>query len=374
MRVLAFAASVALLLIVPSAAATPRGLKLVVRDGNRISLLANGQARKLPAAPYRELAFSGDGRLVSIGGWIVGHAKLPTQRLVWAPTGERAAYVTTQGAVVEWTPRGKRRIEPNGWGADWGLAWSTDGALAVSRGNTLWVLQGGSAHRVVGPLSPNTGTGGPDIPIPFAWVGDHVLWWRWPGSGSVAADGIALYEDATELGTTLMYPDYAAVCGTHVAFVEGHDRESTDNKKILFDGRDVSGSVRRSWSTPACSANGRLVASASRNDPNAFRRPHRAIRQLLPTPKQLTRPPWGWSDEDPRLLPDGSLLFVRSRIASKRDDNTWLDTQTGRVMLLAHGKLTQVTQIGYRNLDEQTSYLGPYYGHFDWTQFLAVAP
>jgi len=68
------------------------------------------------------------------------------------------------------------------------------------------------------------------------------------------------------------------------------------------------------------------------------------------------------------------LLFVRSRIASKRDDNTWLDTQTGRVMLLAHGKLTQVAQIGYRNLDEQTSYLGPYYGHFDWTQFLAVAP
>jgi len=43
-------------------------------------------------------------------------------------------------------------------------------------------------------------------------------------------------------------------------------------------------------------------------------------------------------------------------------------------MLLAHGKLTQVAQIGYRNLDEQTSYLGPYYGHFDWTQFLAVAP
>jgi hypothetical protein len=54
-------------------------------------------------------------------------------------------------------------------------------------------------------------------------------------------------------------------------------------------------------------------------------------------------------------------------------DNTWLDTETGRVMLLAHGKLTQVVQIGYRNLDEQTSYLGPYYGHFDWTQFLAVA-
>jgi hypothetical protein len=363
----------ATLLVVSSAGAAPRGLELLVRDGNQLTLVGN---QTIEVGPYRPLAFSGDGRLFSIGGTIVGQAKLPTRTLAWAPTGERAAYVTSEGAVVEWTPLGKRFLEPKGWGATWwaGIAWSADGALAVPRGNSLWVIRGGSTTRVVGPLAPNSGTGGPDVPEPFAWVGDHVLWWRWPGSGSVAADGIDLYEDATKLGTTLRYADYTAVCGTHVTFVQGIDRESTDNKKIVMDGRDVSRDPRHSWATPACSPTGRLVAAASRNDPNAFREPHRSIWQLLPQRRQLTRPPWGWSDEDPQLLTDGSLLFVRTRLTSKRDGSTWLDTQTGRVMLLAHGKLVQMARIGYRNVDELKTYLGPYYGHYDWSQFLAVHP
>jgi len=366
---------------VPAAGAVPPGLKLLVRGGNQISLLYLDRPtpfrQPLNPAPYRTLAFSGDGRLVSIGGWIVSRGvKLPTQSPAWAPTGERAAYATSEGAVVEWTPKGKRVIEPKGWGAtSWaGLAWSRDGALAVPRGNELWALRDGSARRVFGPLAPNAGTGGPDVPKPFAWAGSHVLWWRWPGSGSVAADGIDLYEDGTKLGTTLPYRDYVATCGTHVAFVAGIDRESTDNKKLVFDGRDVSGGPTRSWSTPACTPGGRLVAAASRNDPNAFRAPHRALWQLLPTRKQLTRPPWGWSDEDPRLLPEGSVLFVRSRITARRNGNTWLDTGKGRVMLLTQGKLVQVAEIGYRDVDELKTFFGPYFGHYDWSNFLAVAP
>lgn len=360
----------ACVVLVPAAASATGSPTVVARDGAKIASVATGRAG-------RAVRFSGDGRLVSVGGLIVGRADLPTKTLTWAPTGERAAYVTTQGAVVEWTPAGGRRfLEPKGWGAtDWaGLAWSRDGALAVPRGNELWVLRKGTATRVVGPLAPNTGTGGPDVPEPFAWVGDRVLWFRWPGSGSVASDGIDLYEDGTKLGTTLPYRDYVAVCGARVAFVAGIDRESTDDKKLVFDGRDVSGDPKRSWSTPACTSGGRLVAAASRNDPNAFRAPHRAIWQVLPTRRQLTRPPAGWSDEDPRLLPNGSLLFVRSRITSKRSGDTWLDTEQGRVMHLSHGKLVQVTQIGYRNLDETKVYLGPYYGHFDWDDFLAVWP
>jgi hypothetical protein len=371
---------VACALVVPSAGATPSGLKLLVREGNRLALLYLDRPtpfrQPLQPTPYRTLAFSGDGRLLSIGGTILGRAKLPAPSLVWAPTGERAAYVTSEGAVVEWTPSGKRVLEPKGWGATaWaGLAWARDGALAVPRGNELWVLRDGAARRVAGPLSPNAGTGGPDIPEPFAWAGGHVLWWRWPGSGSVAADGIDLYEDGTRLGTTLPYRDYVATCGTHVAFVEGRDRESTDDKKLVFDGRDVSGGPSRSWSTPACTPAGRLVAAASRNDPNAFRAPHRAIWQVLPTRRQLTRPPWGWSDEDPRLFPDGSMLFVRSRVTARRSGNTWLDTGQGRVMVLGHGKLVQVAEIGYRDVDELKEFFGPYFGHYDWSQFLAVSP
>jgi hypothetical protein len=373
-RVLACLAAV-FLLLVPSAGAVPRGLRLLVRDGNRLTLVGG---ETTAAGPYRTLAFSGDGRLYSIGGTILGaaSAKLPTRTLTWAPTGERAAYVTTQGGVVEWTPAGTRRLEPNGWGADWGLAWSRDGALAVSRGSELWILRDGTARKLVGPLPSTCCTGGHDIPVPFAWVGDHVLWWDWPDSGSIASDGVALREDDTKLGVTLMYRDYTAVCGTHVAFAQGIDRESMDNKTIVFDGRDVSQDKRRSWASPACTPGGRLVASASRNViPSNTTETHRAIWQLLPARKQLTTPPWGWSDEDPQLLANGDVLFVRSRSHSVKHGDTYLDTQTGRVMLLSHGKLTQVATIGYRNRDElKGPFVGEFYGHYDWSDFLAVAP
>jgi hypothetical protein len=43
-------------------------------------------------------------------------------------------------------------------------------------------------------------------------------------------------------------------------------------------------------------------------------------------------------------------------------------------MLLAHGKLVQVAEIGYRDVDELKTFFGPYYGHYDWSDFLAVAP
>jgi len=366
-------ALVACALLVSSASASPSGVTVVARGGAKLALRAPGTD-----APYRQLGLSGDGRLVSIGGWVVGHVKLPTRTLAWAPTGERAAYVTTDGAVAEWTPlHGRRFLEPKGWGGtSWaGIAWSSNGALAVPRGNELWVLRDGSAKRVAGPLAPNTGTGGPDVPEPFAWAGDHVLWWRWPGSGSVAADGVDLYEDATKIGTMLAYRNFVATCGSHIAFVSGGDRYSMAGKSIFFDRRDVSADPRLSWVEPSCSAGGRLVAAASTNTHlTNLTKTHRAIWQLLPAKKRLTSPPWGWSDEDPRLLPDGSLLFVRTRIHSVRHGDSWLDTQTGRVMVLAHGKLVQMAQIGYRNVDELKTYLGPYYGHYDWSSFLAVRP
>jgi hypothetical protein len=127
------------------------------------------------------------------------------------------------------------------------------------------------------------------------------------------------------------------------------------------------------WVSPACDAAGRPVAAASRNDPNAPGGRIASIWQLLPTRRQLTRPPWGWSDESPRLLPDGSLLFVRSRIASRRDGSTWLDTQLGRIMVLGHGKLVEMTEIGYRNLPACNAYLGPHDGHYAWSPILAVS-
>lgn len=385
MRVLALALLAAALLLVPSANATPSGLKLLARDGNRLQLKYLDRVTPFvqPLTPTPGvLAFSGDGRLMSIGGTIVGRATLPAKQFVWAPTGERAAYINTQYGVVEWTPStGKREVEPNGWGAEpWfdglGLAWGPRGVLAVARRNEIWVIEpNGSSHRLVGPIAPNCCTGGPDIPVPFAWVGNHILWWDWPGSGSVASDGVSLYEDNTKLGTTLMYKDYIAVCGSHVAFVQGVDRESMDNKSIVFDSRDVSNDRTHSWSTPACTATGRIVASASRNIvPSNTIETHRAIWQLLPTRKQLTRPPWGWSDEDPHLYANGDMLFVRTRATFKKTTTSYDATQTGRVMLLSHGRLTQVATVGFT--EDQLSGVYPieFYGHYDWSHNLAVSP
>ncbi|HEY3962447.1 MAG TPA: hypothetical protein VGL84_07950 [Gaiellaceae bacterium] len=390
MRVLALALLGAALLLVPRAAAKPgRSARVLVRQGGLaafIPLNELGRRIGIVAHDHGPLGISGDGRFGSIGGEIsdgvAAPLMLPTKQIVWAPTGERAAYINTQYGVVEWRPgKGRRKIEPNGWGAEpWfgglGLAWGPGNQLAVARRNEIWVIEpNGSSHRLLGPIAPNCCTGGPDIPVPFAWVGNHILWWEWPGSGSIASDGVSIYEDNTKLGTTLMYKDYVAVCGTHVALAQGIDRESMDDKSIVFDGRDVSNDRTHSWSTPACTAAGRLVASASRNlVPSNTTETHRAIWQLLPTRKQLTRPPWGWSDEDPRLYANGDMLFVRTRATFKKTATSYNATQTGHVMLLSHGKLTQLTTIGFTEDELSSAYPVEFYGHYDWSHNLAVWP
>jgi hypothetical protein len=173
----------------------------------------------------------------------------------------------------------------------------------------------------------------------------------------------------------LMYRDWVAVCGSHLAFAAGTDRESMDDKTIVFDGRDVSRDRRHSWASPSCTADGRLVASASRNlIPTLTNETHRAIWQLLPTRRQLTWPPWGWSDEDPHLFGNGAVLFVRTRTnARKGADGRWIDTQKGRVMLLERGKLRLVATIGFTQPENVFTYPVQYYGHYDWAQLLATA-
>lgn len=375
MRVLACVLA-AFVVCVPAAGATPPGLKLLVRDGSKLAVIYVDRVtpfvQPLHAAPWRPLAFSGDGRLISIGGTILGRATFPTRQLSWAPTGERAAFTTTDGSVVVWTPAGRRRIEPKGWGAGRylpALAWSQDGALAISRGSELWVWRSGAAHRVV--AAPE------GLPVPAAWTSDgHLLWWVWPDSSSIAADGVALYEDETRIGTTLMYRDYLDACGTHVAFVSGGDRSSSHDKSIVFDGRDVSQDPALSWVSPSCTVDGhRLVAAAGRDLGICCRKARelRSIWQLLPERRRLTQPPAGWTDESPHVFPNGDVLFVRSRLTSKRSGNTWLDTERGLVMLLSQGTLRQVATVGYTNLDELKLFIGPYYDHYDWSQLLAVA-
>jgi hypothetical protein len=347
---LALAAGLALLVGGPSDA------KLVYVQAKTAVIVYVGHPLRQPIAltqsgPPR---FSGDGRLLSIGGWIVGRVRLPADEVVWAPTGERAAVVTKAGGVEVWTPRGGRRaVVPSSWGAQ-SVAWSTDGALALGRASPrgIWVWRVGLLRRVVGAV------GAP--PMPFGWRAGRVLWWAYPNSASLAADGVAVYEGRRRVADALMYPDYVTVCGNHLAVAAGGDRYSTYGKHILFDNRDVSRDRSRSWVSPSCRPDGRLVAAAGRSTrPRRFGREARAVWQLLPGRRQLTHPPAGWTDEAPHLLPDGSVLFVRTRQTPR--------TTHGRIELLRRGRLTELAGVVVPGAVS-------YYGHYDWASRIAVWP
>jgi hypothetical protein len=347
----------------PATAASNPPAKIAYRNGP--SVLVGGQviARNVPGA----VRWSGDGKLLSIGGRVVGGPQLAAADLAWAPTGERTAFTTKRGGVGIWTPaQGTRAIVPDGWGAT-SLAWSSDGALAIGRAvcrgacgrpshTEVWVRRDGALHRVVGPLADDA------QPIVVGWSGGEVLWWRYPDSASTAADGIGLYADERRVSFGLMYPDYVAVCGRHFAVAVGSDRYAMHGKRIVFDGRDVSGDLSRSWVSPSCTADGRLVAAASANTvPSRIGNEHRAIWQLLPMRRQLTHPPKGRSDEDPHLLADGVVVFVRTRSVSKPRDLYGV----GTIEVLRDGRLTAIGS---------TAKADNYYGHYSWSDLVAVHP
>ncbi len=381
-RMRALAATLSLVLLaVPTAGAREGTTKIAYLRGSTAMIVYLGHPLRqpIPLAKPGPPRWSGDGRLISIGGYVVGRVRLPALELSWALTGEQAAYVTKDGGVAVWTPGGGRHVVvPNGWGAQ-SVAWSRDGSLALGRAvcqgacgrpshNEIWVWRRGSLRQIVGPLA------GDQTPLPFAWLGNRVLWWDWPDSGSIAADGISVYENTRRVANALMYPDYVDVCGRHLAIAAGGDRYAMHGKRILFDGRDLSRDPSRSWVSPSCLPNGTLVAAASRNTvPKRIGRERRSIWQLLPTRRRLTQPPSGWTDENPRLLEDGSVLFVRTRQTARKVDQEWVTTNRVRIELLTRGRLTQVADVSFTSRDVSGDWLN-YYGHYDWPRRIAVTP
>jgi hypothetical protein len=190
----------------------------------------------------------------------------------------------------------------------------------------------------------------------------RVLWWSdLEGSASIAADGLPLYAGRTRLTTALPYADSVAGCRAGLVVSAGTDRYSTHGKRLLLDGRDLSRDPSRSWVAPACRGD-TIVAAAGRNTvPRRIGDEHRAIWQLRPTRRQLTHPPAHTSDEDPQLLADGSIVFVRTRAYATRLNLYGL----GTLMLLRGGRLTTLANVG------RTS---NYYGHYDWARQVAVWP
>jgi hypothetical protein len=367
------AAVFALVLVVlaaPAAEARPPAGKVAFLERGKLVVVdvASGSRHVVATHVSGVPALSGDGALVSVGGRIVGGPRLPTAKLVWAPTGETAAFQTRAGAVFTWTPNGGRRLVV---GAAWGatsFAWGPHGELALGRSichvpcgvplhQEVWIRRNGRLHRVAGPLR------GVQLPRIAAVDGEgRALWWSdEQDSASIAADGLPLYANRIHVADSLVYPDYVSVCGKHIAVSAGHDRYAMHGKRILFDGRDVSRDPSRSWVSPSCSADGRtLVAAASANTtPPRIGREHRSIWQLLPARRRLTSPPASFTDEFPRLLRDGSVVFVRTQSHST-PTQLW---GSGTVELLRGGRLTALGSTGRAS---------NYYGHYDWPDVVAV--
>jgi hypothetical protein len=377
-----------LALAAPAAHADPRVAFLRGGDLVVLDLATQAQHVALAHAPVAPIAWSGDGKLLSVGGRVVGWPALTTGPLAWAPSGETAAYQTASGALALWSPdRGRRTILPASWGVT-SFAWGRNGELVVGRGprnhHDVWLWNGGRLTRVAAAHDQD--------PRPIAAGVDgagRALWWDDPfSSGSIAADGIPLYANGERLAATLVFPDYVAVCGTHLALAAGTDRYTTHGKRILFDGRDVSRDASLSWVSPACNASGVLVAAAGRNWVEArFGRERRSIWELAPQRVRLTSPPPGWTDENPRVLPDGSILFVRTRETSVRlpghtaavgrkvgyVPGGWRTTDHGRLELISPGRVTWVGSTSW-TVEGFGSYYADYYGHYGWPWLVAVAP
>ena len=378
----ALAVAVATVALALPAAGAGGDAKIAYVLGKRATIVYLGSPVRQPIVLSRTGVprWSGDGRLLSIGGWVVGRVHLPATQLVWAPTGEIAAYARRDGAVMQWTPRGSRSVVPAAWGAT-SIAWGPSGHLALGRSichvpcgvprhQEVWIWRNGSLRRVAGPLR------GVARPIVAGFAPDgRVLWWPdQQGSASIAADGLPLYANRSRIVKTLPDADFVVRCGRHLAVVAGGDRYTTHGKRILFDGRDSSDDTTRSWVSPSCTANGRLVAAAGRNwQETRFGAEHRAIWQLLPTRRQLTRPPPGWTDESPHLLNDGSVLFVRTRQTARKVNGEWITTSRGLLERLLHGKIVRVTDVSFASKDSSGDWLN-YYGHYNWPDRIAISP
>lgn len=328
---------------------------------------------------------SGDGAVVAVGG---GRTTYPLGRVAafaWRPGTSALVGVTRGGGVLVGGPgRPRRQILRGGQGAG-GLVFDPSGAsLAIGRS------RGADRQEIVTVAWPSLAVQealsrrgfGSVTPAALARGGGWLFFWtNTQRSASIAADGLPLAVKGVALGTVgptivprmLLYPDFVGWCGRSLLAVAGGDRYATHGKRILgaapplpargqlWRVRDVSRDRTRSWVSPACSPNGRWIASAA--GPNGIERrfgeERRSVWLLARDGSQrrrLTRP-GSATDELPRWSADGRyLLFVRSR-GTRRPATALgtlhlVDTRTGSTF----GPVAKVGPIGN------------YYGHYGWAE------
>jgi WD40-like Beta Propeller Repeat len=149
-------------------------------------------------------------------------------------------------------------------------------------------------------------------------------------SASLAADGLPLRVRGGRTGrvqtvaTTLPTPGFAAWCGNALLYVVNRGgREVTMGDGIAsasppaFRSRTIlRAGTTTSWNTIACRPGGRAfaVAAGPAGPDSPFGREHRSLWLVSGgTPRRLTRPPAGTSDESPQWSSDGRwVAFVRT--------------------------------------------------------------
>src|SRR5205814_10372846 len=88
---------------------------------------------------------------------------------------------------------------------------------------------------------------------------------------------------------------------------------------------------------------------------------------------QRTRPPPGRTDEDPTVLANDSILFVRTKQSARKVNGEWVTTTRRLLELLAHGKLQRIASLSFSASDSSATWLN-YYGHYNWPERIAAAP
>jgi Tol biopolymer transport system component len=235
------------------------------------------------------------------------------------------------GVVLKTPLGGVTRLLPDGWGA-LTVAWEPGGnRLAIGRTagrGTIWIydLRTRKAERVTNEL------GAMELPslAGVSATGGWIAWWSYQEGGAyIGLDGVPLKVAAAGSHPIRVVPqmlsnrDFVTWCGQRLVLVAGASRTTTYGKSIVVAGppawhaRSVSRDGTRSWSSPACSPDGRdVVAAAGRNfaEP-AFGLEQRSLWVLAAdgsSRHRLTSPPTGQSDEAPQWSSDGQfVLFVR---------------------------------------------------------------
>jgi len=225
--------------------------------------------------------FSSDGRWIAFGeGTIVpaagGEVQSPLGRLSawqWSPAADVLAGVTSGGGVVLGGPTSARRILlPDGTGAGH-VAFSPDGRrLAVDVGGdrveVVDVADG--AATTVYRVSP--GISAPPQVAGWSPDGRWVLFWsRFPGKAAIPLNAAPAGGGSwvNVFDPVLPYADFLTWCGTQLALSGGAEQVPSAGNQILLTGppawrfHNLSADFLRSWIWPACSPDGRWVASTA---------------------------------------------------------------------------------------------------------------